>query len=333
MMELPSEAPHDRRARLLLPLTQAWETAYRNAYLLLAITMMMWGGNAVVSRIAIGEVSPMALVFLRWILSLIVLAFIARKRFILEWPILRERWRFVLIMGFVGYTVTNAMYFAAAHLTTAVNLAILPGAIPIFVLLGVVLFQKARIRFVQVAGVALTIAGIVTIACKGDLGTLATFGFNPGDIMIVANTMFYAGYTISLRNRPKVSAIVFFAGMAATAMVSSIPLVGIEALTGNLQWPTTGRGWFVVIYIGLLTSLISQIWFMRSVELIGASRAGVFVNLVPVFGAIFAVLILSEPFHLFHGLALVLVIGGILLAESPVLRRMWSRAPEPSAAE
>src|SRR3712207_6597917 len=104
-MELPSEGPHDRRSRLLLPLAQAWEGAYHNAYLLLTITMMMWGGNAVISRMAIGEVSPMALVFLRWILSLIVLAFIARKRVILEWPILRERWRFVLIMGFVGYTV------------------------------------------------------------------------------------------------------------------------------------------------------------------------------------------------------------------------------------
>lgn len=332
-MDLSVEpVPHHRRAQFLLTASGMWRRAYHNAYLLLTLTMMMWGANAVVARMASGAVSPMALVFLRWIMSLALLALIARRKVVLEWPILRQRWRFVLIMGFVGYTVTNAMYFFAAHLTTAVNLSILPGGIPIFVLLGVVLFHKTKIKFVQIAGVTLTIAGIVTIACKGHIETLLTLSFNPGDIMIVLNTMFYAAYTINLKNRPKVSSIVFFAGMAATAMVSSIPLVGIEGLTGHLQWPATGRGWFVVIYIGLFTSLISQLWFMRAVELIGPGRAGVFVNLVPVFGAFFAVVILGEPFHAFHAVALSMVLGGILLAESPVLRTML-RAPAPKLAE
>lgn len=321
-----------QRPNLKSGLSALYQKAFGNAYLLLALTMMMWGGNAVVGRMAVGEVSPMALVTSRWIMVLAVLLVVARKRVIAEWPILRVRWRFVLIMGAVGYTLTNAMYFGAAHLTTGINLAILPGGIPVFVLIGVALFHRTPVRAVQVVGVLLTIAGIIIVACKGHIEALRTLSFNPGDVLIVLNTILYAGFTIGLRDRPQVSGLTLFSGMAAAALLATLPLVGYEIVTGTVQWPTTLRGWFVVVYIGLLTSLISQLMYLRSVELIGPSRAGLFINLVPVFGAGFAVLILSEPFGLYHGVALIMVIGGILLAESPVLRRLLRPAPPVSSA-
>jgi drug/metabolite transporter (DMT)-like permease len=83
---------------------------------------------------------------------------------------------------------------------------------------------------------------------------------------------------------------------------------------GALQWPTA-KGLAVLLYVGLFPSLLSQIFFMRGVELIGPGRAGLFVNLVPVFGAMMAVALLGEPFALYHAAGLVLVLGGIALAE------------------
>ena len=87
-----------------------------------------------------------------------------------------------------------------------------------------------------------------------------------------------------------------------------------EIATGTATWPTP-RGWLIVLYVGLFPSFVSQVLFMRGVELIGPGRAGLFVNLVPIFGALLAVLILSEPFAAYHAVGLTLVLGGIWLAE------------------
>ena len=131
--------------------------------------------------------------------------------------------------------------------------------------------------------------------------------------MLVA-TLLYALYTLGLRNRPPVAALSFFTAMAAVAAVTSLPLLAFEIARGDVVWPTL-TGWLIIVYVGLFPSLLAQIFFMRGVELIGPSRAGVFVNLVPVFGAFLAVLILREPFTLSSAVALALVLGGIFVAE------------------
>lgn len=293
---------------------------YGNAYLLLILTMMMWGANAVAGRLAVDRVSPMALVTLRWVITAAILLVGARRQVVAEWPALRPRWRSILVMGGVGFTAVNALYFLAAHYTTAVNISILQGSMPMFVLLGALAFHRTRIRLVQVAGVLTTLIGIAIIATKGDLATLATFSFNPGDLLVLAMAVLYSGYTVALRDRPKVSGIVFFSGMAVVALITSLPLLAFEMMTGKVLWPTPG-GWLVVLFVALFPSLISQLTFMRAVDLIGPGRSGLFVNLVPVFGAISAVVILHEPFGLYHAAALALVLGGIFLAEQAAFRR------------
>jgi drug/metabolite transporter (DMT)-like permease len=93
-----------------------------------------------------------------------------------------------------------------------------------------------------------------------------------------------------------------------------LPLLAVEALIGRTQWPTL-QGWAVLLFVGLGPSLVAQRCFMRGVELIGPGRAGLFVNLVPVFGAFLSVVILGEAFGIYHAIALALVLAGILLAE------------------
>jgi drug/metabolite transporter (DMT)-like permease len=131
--------------------------------------------------------------------------------------------------------------------------------------------------------------------------------------MLIA-CLFYAGYTLSLRQRPKVPGLVFFAALAAVAFLISVPLLAAEIMTGHGYWPT-GKGWLILVYVAVGPSFLAQLFFMRGVELIGPGRAGVFVNLVPVFASLLAVLILSEPFAWYHAVALALVLGGIALAE------------------
>src|SRR4051794_40399391 len=87
-----------------------------------------------------------------------------------------------------------------------------------------------------------------------------------------------------------------------------------EVILSAVVWPTP-KGWLILLYVALVPSLLSQMFYMRGVELIGPGRAGLFVNLVPIFGALLVVLLLGEPFRAYHALALALVLGGIWLAE------------------
>jgi drug/metabolite transporter (DMT)-like permease len=195
-----------------------------------------------------------------------------------------------------------------------VNLTIFQGAIPVLVLLGTVLFFRARVIPLQILGMIVTIVGVVLVSVKADLEILKTLSLNIGDVWMLVACLFYAGYTLGLRHRPAMPGLVFFAAMAAVAFVSSLPLIGIEIAQGAAQFPTP-TGWLILLYVAIMPSLLSQIFFMRGVELIGPARAGLFVNLVPVFGALLAVLLLGEPFATYHALGLVLVLGGIWLAE------------------
>jgi drug/metabolite transporter (DMT)-like permease len=166
----------------------------------------------------------------------------------------------------------------------------------------------------QIAGVVVTLVGVLVVASRGDLAVLASLSFNFGDVLMLVGAACYAGYTLSLRRRPDVPGMTFFFLMALGAFLSSLPLLAIEALIGRTQWPTL-QGWAVLLFVGLAPSLIAQRCFMRGVELIGPGRAGLFVNLVPVFGAFLSVVILGEAFGLYHAVALALVLAGILLAE------------------
>ncbi len=138
---------------------------------------------------------------------------------------------------------------------------------------------------------------------------------------MIAACALYAGYTLGLRRRPPVSALGLFTVMAGAAFLSSLPLALIEAMLGAFQWPTA-LGWLILVLVALFPSFLAQICFIQGVALIGPSRAGVFINLVPVFASILALLILAEPFALHHGVALALVLGGIWLSErgSPTRR-------------
>lgn len=287
---------------------------FDNAYLVLVLASLGWGGNAVASRLAVGEVAPLTLTTVRWLVPVVVFLLLARAKLRAEWPVLRRHWRYALVMGAVGYTGFSALIYMAAATTSAVNIAIVQGSVPVFVLLGALALHGTTVRGIQIAGVALTLVGVAMVAGRGEIAALLDLRFALGDALMVVACVFYAAYTLGLRNRPQVSALGFFVAMSAGAVLASLPLLAYEIAAGAAFWP--GRqGWAVLLYVGLVPSLMCQIFYMRGVALIGPGRAGLFVNLVPVFGALLAVLILGEPFAPYHALALALVLGGIWLAE------------------
>ena len=294
--------------------TAVWTWLNQRPALLLVLTTLIWGSNAVAARLAVDQVSPMMLTTARWSVACIALWLVARRQIGAQLPALRPRWRYLLLMGTGGFTAFNALFYTAAHHTTAVNLALIQGVIPVLVLLGGVLVMRLRVSAMQLAGVAVTLAGVGMVASRGQWSVLASLDFNIGDVGILLASLLYAGYTLGLRSRPAVPPLVFFAAVAAVAALVSLPLLAAEVLAGRFFWPTP-LGWLIVLYVGLMPSFVSQIFFIRGVELIGPARASVFLNLNPVFGPALAVLLLGEPLHAYHVVALAMVLGGIWLAE------------------
>lgn len=285
------------------------------AWLLLVFTTLVWGCNAVAARLAVGEASPMLVTSARWIVCCVALFLTERAEIAAHWHTLLPHWRFVGLMGALGFTAFNALYYTAAHHTTAINLAIIQGTIPVLVLLGSMWVYGTRIAALQFVGVIVTLAGIVVVASQGRLALLAQLAFNVGDIWMVIACLLYTFYALGLRRRPAVPVVVFFAATALMASIVSLPLLAAEIAMGHFFLPTA-RGWWLILFIGLLPSFVSQLTFIRAVTLIGPARAGLYLNLVPIFGPLLAVLVLGEHLSAYHAVALALVLGGIWIAES-----------------
>ena len=289
-------------------------SATARAYLLLTLTSLCFGANTTFAKLAVGEVSPMMMVALRWLVVVVLLVIFNTKTLRRDWPALRPQLGFLFLMGGFGLAAFNGLFYIAAHHTTAINMGIISGMLPVVVLLGALLAYRTPVQKLQWVGVGLSLVGVIVIASSGEVTSLLHFRLNDGDLLVVVATLLYAGYTLGLRRRPESSAIGLFTVLAASAFLASWPMVAVEAWLGEFQAPTL-RGWVLVGLVALFPSFLAQIMFIRGVEIIGPGRAGIFVNLMPVFAAAIAVIYLGEQFHLYHGIALALVLGGIWLAE------------------
>lgn len=290
-----------------------WTWIINKPGVLLLATMFIWGANAPVIRSAVGEISPMAIVSLRWlIVGMFVLAFLPRE-FSQDWQKMKRK-PFLLLFMVLVMTASNALVFSAAQYTTGINLSIMQGAAPVIVLIGARIVYAGQIGFIRGIGATLSIVGILFLATRGDLSAIAGLSFNRGDLYMLSAVSLYSVYILVLRLRPPISNYSLFCMIAIGSTFASIPLIGWEYAQGATIWPSF-KGFLALLYVAFLTSMLGQIMFMRSVDLIGPGRASQFQNLAPVIGAVLSVIFLGELFAWYHGLALACVIGGILIAE------------------
>ena len=283
-------------------------------YLLLTLAALQWAGNIVAGRLAVGEILPMQLVVLRWGIVFAVLAVLNRRAFAADWPAMRARPGLLLLLGLTGYTAFTAFFYAAAHHTTGANMSIIQGSFPLFVFSMAWVVRGRPIGPIQGIGILAALAGVILVAIRGDLAVARALAFNLGDLFMLGATVAYAIYTIGLEERPAVSSLSFFTAMAGMAFLTSLPLLAIEVATQPFFWPTA-KGWAITAFVAIFPSFLAQIFFIRGVELIGPGRAGVFINLNPVFGATMSVAFLGEVFGWYQAVGLVLVMAGIVLAQ------------------
>jgi drug/metabolite transporter (DMT)-like permease len=288
-------------------------------YLLLVLCNLFWGGNVVAGKAAVGQIDPYALMVLRWGGALLLLLPFAIRPLREDWPTVRARWWLYLFYGGVGYAAFNGLNYVAAHYTSGINIGLEQVTINIFVMLMGFLLFGTRVRPLQLAGVAVSVVGVALTATHGNLARLLALDINFGDLLVLIACLAYAIYSIGLRWRPQSNWRSFlaatFAGAALASIVFQLSLGGGAAALVQEVPAITPLGWIIAVYTMIFPSLISQLFYVRGVELIGANRASLFINLIPLFGAVGSVLLLGETLETFHLIAGVLIAIGIVLAE------------------
>ena len=285
----------------------------KNAVFLLCLAMLGWAGNTVAGRLSTGEISPIMVVFLRWLIITIFLLIFFYAKIVKSFVLLKGKMLWLFLMGGLGMTSFNSLFYIAAQKTSAINLGIIQGVMPAIILTGSVFFFRERVNFVKLIGLLTTFFGVLIVVSKGDVETIIRLTVNAGDLIMFLALFFYAGFTLGLRYKPEMNPLVMMAYFSFSALIFSFPLLLIEMVLGYSQLPSNSNAWLTIIYIAFVPTFLAQICFIRGVELIGPSRAGLFINILPIFAAVLGVIILGESLQLFHFISLIVVLSGVYL--------------------
>ena len=282
-------------------------------YLLLSLTSLFWAGNWVIGRAMRHEMPPVAMGFWRWTLALLILLPFTVGELRRNWSVVRRNWVTLTALGCLGAIAFNTLIYVGLQYTAATNGVLFNSLSPVFIILLAWVIFRERVSRVQLAGVVLSLAGVLAIVARGDPAVLAGFQFNPGDLWLITAMVLWALYTLVLRRRPtELSAMGFLAAMLLLSLPWLLPFY---------LWEFVHRGGFelnantvaALAYYGTIPSIFAYLFWNRGVAQVGANKAGLFVHLMPVFGALLSVIFLGESLYAYHFAGAALIFGGIWL--------------------
>lgn len=286
---------------------------FAHPYLLLVLTTLFWSGNMVVGRAIRDDVPPMSLAFWRWTIAFLLVLPLALPHLKTQWPQLRRGWKAVVGLGVIGVGGYNTLAYIALQYTAATNAVLLNSFIPVATIALSWLFLHKKLHRIEWLGVLISLLGVATIVCRGDPATLAGLSLNIGDVWMLIAVITWAVYTIGLQWRP--------AGVHPMLMLAAMTAVGLLVLAPAYLWeiaqgrsihlhPSSFAG---IVYIGALPGFLGYVFYNRAVGEVGASKASLFIHLMPVFGTLLSAIFLNEIPQIYHYLGIGLIFAGIYL--------------------
>jgi drug/metabolite transporter (DMT)-like permease len=298
---------------------------HASPYLLLSLTSFIWSLNWVIGRAIVGEVSPFALTFARWVVAVCAMMPFAWPQVRDHWPSIRRNWKTIVWLGAWGTGLHNVFAYLGLHYTTATNGVILNSSIPVMIIVLGWLIYRDTITRIQALGVVVSIVGILAIISHGDLSVITHLELNKGDLIVLVGMVFWAAYTVFLRMKPDdLPGLAMLACCGVVGVALLLPLFVAEMLFFDGIMRFTPGTLAAMLYVGIFPSFVGYVFWNRGVAEVGSNVAGIFVHLMPVFGALLAWMFLGERIHLFHVVGIALILAGITLTT-----RGERVAPEP----
>lgn len=299
-------------------------------YLILMLPPLMWAGNFIVGRAIRNDISPTMLSFGRWIIALAILLPFSWKAIKHDLPrYWQHRWA-LLGVSVTGITLFNSLVYTGLHSTTASNALLMNSFIPVIILMISALFYGQKLNSFQIIGLAISCFGVFTIILAGSWHNLLALEFSHGDLIVFLAIICLALYTLWLKKLPK--------DLNRIGLLSAQMIIGVVILLPFFLWETAQgmhNTWTLgsvsgLIYVGIFASVVAYFLFMVGVSQVGPERAGVFMHLIPVFGAILSVLFLGESLHTYHAIGMAAIFAGLALSnmQKPQIKSIHHHLPD-----
>ncbi|SER57471.1 EamA domain-containing membrane protein RarD [Gracilibacillus ureilyticus] len=283
------------------------------AYFLLILTAVFYAGNLIVGKPVTAEIPPVTLSFFRYFIAAIVILPLGYKEWRNNKTLWKKEWKAILSLSVTGLVFFNIFVYLALNYTTSINAGIVEASTPIFTLLLALLLFGEKFNRKQILGVFISLFGVFFVITKGSWEVIMGLQFNSGDLIMLLAMVTWAVYSILIQKHVwKFPTYGVLLVMSVVALIVFLPLMLIE-IEGIKQIEWSGAIIGGLFYLGIFPSLIALIAYNKGVQEIGPSRASIFLNLVPVFTMIGAVIFLGEMVTFVQIAGVICVIAGVIV--------------------
>ena len=285
------------------------------AYVLLVLTTLFWSGNFIVGKSAsMYEIPPFSLNFYRWFFAGLILFPFTFNEILNKKNYILENIGFFIILGITSITIFNSIVYYSLYYTQVISGVLMISTIPVWIIFISTILKIEKSNSFQIFGVILSLTGVIFIITKADLRLIKNLEFNKGDLTMVIAMFAWALYSALLKKKKyEISQIALLQVVIISGLVFLVPIYFIEMSLGNLI--TLDKPFYLTLaYVVIFPGLASFFFWIKGISIIGANRAGVFLHLMPIFGAIMAIIIFDEKFMFYHFLGALFIIAGITLS-------------------
>ena len=284
------------------------------AFAALALANLFWAGNWVIGRALREAFDPITLNFWRWLVAAVVLAPFALPELVGKHAVIRRHAGLLALLAVTGVVIFQSLVYLGLRTTTAINAVLLNSSAPLFMLLCSWVIERERATRRQVAGMLVSLCGILVIVSHGEPQRLLQLEFHAGDAWILLAMPAWGIYSVLLKRRPpELGGLGLLFVISVAGLVLLVPAFALQALHAPPRWPTPGEA-AGVLYVGLAASVGAFICWNRGVATVGANAAGFTLHLLPAFGTVLAMVFLGEAFSAFQAAGIATILVGVVLA-------------------
>lgn len=286
-------------------------------YLLPFFTVMIWGGNSIVNKMAASTIEPSAMSFYRWFVAMVLLTPFCLPAVIKQRHVICPYLTKLAFLALLGMVLNQSLGYYAGLTTTASNMALITSLVPLIsVFLSVPLLGKS-VYMLSIVGGVISLGGLAFMLGHGDVTYFLHQDMTQGDSLMLLAALVYAAYCVLLKRwkMPFNSlTLVYMQGFFSVIMLTPLWLSSEQLLPSQEALP-------LIAYAGIAASIFAPLMWVKAIDLIGADSSAMFMNLMPVVSVALASTLLGEEIHVYHIIGGLMVISGVILSQIKVRKK------------
>ena len=285
------------------------------AYILLILTTLFWSGNFIVGKAASTyNIPPFSLNFYRWLFAGLILLPFTIREILDKKNYIFKNLSFFIILGVTSITIFNSTVYYSLYYMQVISGVLMISTIPVWIMFISSILGIEKTNKFQIYGVILSLLGVLFIITKSDLNVIKNLAFNKGDLIMASGMFAWALYSALLKKKTyEISQITLLEVVIVTGLIFLIPIYILEMNFGNQI--VVGKPFVLTLsYVVLFPGLAAFFFWIKGISIIGANRAGIFLHLMPIMGAVMAMIIFDEKFMFYHVWGAIFIVAGITLS-------------------